>query len=129
MTLHCYVYRSCIVCKHLINVCASDCNRYFEFSCIFSTAVRTAVLMQSVLCKPYIFTKHLSATGNVPPNVPPCGRDLWWKVAVLHDRYVYVSRTERGKCIAVATRSLRCCSYHDAHGHQLKGTAVLWKWY
>ena len=37
----------------------------FYIVCIFSTAVSTAALMQSVTCKPYIFT-NLRLSGNVP---------------------------------------------------------------
>ena len=48
---------------------------------IFSTAVSTAVLMQLVICKPYIFTKQPKIARQCTP--PPPGRDRWWKVAVL----------------------------------------------
>ena len=56
-----------------------SCNIENTHCCIFSTAESTAVLMQSVICKPYIFTKQPKiARQSTPP-----GRDLWWKVAVL----------------------------------------------
>ena len=40
-----------------------------------------------------------------------------------------MSCTEHDTHMAAATSSLQCHSYHDAHGHQPKGTVVLWKWY
>ena len=40
-----------------------------------------------------------------------------------------LSCTECERHVAAATHSLWCHSYHDAHRHQPKGTAVLWKWY
>ena len=55
---------------------------------IFSTAVSTAVLMQSVLCKPYIFTKHLSATGNVPPPPVETSGGRWQYYMIDMNMYV-----------------------------------------
>ena len=45
------------------------------------------------------------------------------------EKHIYVTCTECDMRAAVATCSLQCRSYHDAHGHQLRGTAVLWKQY
>ena len=51
----------------------------------FSTAVSTVVLMQSVLCKPYIFTKQPKIARQCTP--PPPGRDLWLIGCMVEDDF------------------------------------------
>ena len=41
-----------------------------------------------------------------------------------------MSHTENDEHVAAATHGTsQCHSYHNAHGHQLKGAVVLWKQY
>ena len=67
-----------IVFHLLILQITTGCNVCIDFH-LFSTAVSTAVLMQSVICKPYIFAKQ----PQIARQCTPPGRDLWWKVTVL----------------------------------------------
>ena len=65
------------------NIVSKKCDRDFSFICmksgkvqnllIFSTTVSTAVLMQSVICKPYIFTKQPKITRQCTPQAETTG--------------------------------------------------------